>query len=383
MTEGCSVLAFGDLETRRAEKGQTMTYATRGDAIRGSATRRDRRKSSIVVLILLLFAAVIVAAGVGAVPVPVPDVTSTLFKRVPVVNRWISGAAKQNTYETIILRVRLPRILLAIVVGGSLSGAGASLQGLFGNPLADPYIMGISSGAALGATIAISARLPSIVPGLSSVPVAAFVASVATMALVYYLAGVPGKASMDTLLLSGVVVSSFLWAVMSFIMMRSGDSLREIMMWLMGSLSNKGYTHVRMAFPYVVFGISVLTVMARDLNLICLGDDEARYLGINPEHSKMIIMFAASLATAASVSVGGIIGFVGLIVPHIMRIILGPDHRLLLPASVIAGGIFLVVADAIARTVIAPTEIPVGIITALVGAPFFFYVLRRRKVHKG
>jgi len=163
-------------------------------------------------------------------------------------------------------------------------------------------------------------------------------------------------------------------------MMLSGDSLREIMMWLMGSLSNKGYAHVKMAFPYVGFGISVLLVMARDLNLICLGDDEARHLGVDPEPAKRIIMLASSLVTAASVSVGGIIGFVGLIVPHTVRMVLGPDHRLLLPASVIAGGIFLVSADTVARTLIAPSEIPVGVITALVGAPFFFYVLRRRKM---
>lgn len=340
---------------------------------------RDRRKKYIVILTLLLLAVMVVAAGVGAVPVPIGEVTSILLRRVPFVSRWVPRVGRQDAYETIILQVRLPRILLAVIIGGSLSGAGATLQGLFGNPLADPYIMGISSGAALGATIAISSRLPSLIPGLSSVPVAAFLASVATMAVVYYLAGVPGRVSMDTFLLSGVVVSSFLWAVMSFIMMMSGDSLREIMMWLMGSLSNKGYAHVKMALPYAVFGICVLIIMARDLNLICLGDDEAKYLGVDPEHAKIIIMFASSLVTAASVSVGGIIGFVGLIVPHIMRIILGPDHRLLLPASVIAGGIFLVLGDTIARTLIAPAEIPVGVITALAGAPFFFYVLRRRK----
>ena len=300
--------------------------------------------------------------------------------RVPFVSRWVPNMGRQDAYETIILEVRLPRILLAIIIGSSLAGAGATLQSLFRNPLADPYIMGISSGAALGATIAISFRLPSFIPGLNSVPVAAFLASIITMAVVYSLAGVSGRASMDAFLLSGVVVSSFLWAVMSLIMMVSGDSLREIMMWLMGSLSNKGYVHVKMAAPYWIFGIAVLIIMARDLNLICLGDDEARYLGVDPGQSKRIAVIASSVVTAASVSVGGVIGFVGLIVPHTMRMVLGPDHRLLLPASTIAGGIFLVTADTCARTLIAPAEIPVGVITALVGAPFFLCILRRRKI---
>ncbi|NLJ61265.1 MAG: iron chelate uptake ABC transporter family permease subunit [Firmicutes bacterium] len=336
-------------------------------------------KKRLVMLLLLLFAAMVIAAGVGAVTIPVAEVISILLGRIPYVSKWIPNMGIENAYATIILQVRLPRILLAVIIGSSLAGAGATLQGLFGNPLADPYIMGISSGAALGATIAISFKLPSVIPGLSSVPQAAFLASIATMTAVYFLAGASGRVSMDTFLLSGVVVSSFLWAVMSFLMMVSGDSLREIMMWLMGSLSNKGYAHVKMAAPYVGFGICVLIVMARDLNLLCLGDDEARNLGVDPLPAKRIIVFASSLVTAASVSVGGIIGFVGLIVPHTMRMVVGPDHRLLLPSSIIAGGIFLVLADTIARTLIAPCEIPVGVITALVGAPFFFYVLKRRK----
>jgi len=344
---------------------------------------RAKRKKCLAILTALLLAAMVIAAGVGAVTIPIAEVASILLRRIPFVSKWAPDIGRHEAYRTIILEVRLPRILLAVMIGGSLAGAGATLQGLFGNPLADPYIMGISSGAALGATIAISFRLPPLVHGLSSVPIAAFLASVATMTAVYFLAGVSGRVSMDTFLLSGVVVSSFLWAVMSFVMMVSGDSLREIMMWLMGSLSNKSYAHVKMAAPYVGLGIIVLIVMARDLNLICLGDDEARHLGVDPESAKRIIVFASSLVTAASVSVGGIIGFVGLIVPHTMRIILGPDHRLLLPASVIAGGIFLVSADTLARTLIAPSEIPVGVITALFGAPFFFYVLRRRKMREG
>ena len=343
------------------------------------SAHRDRRYRCFVILTLLLLTAMAIAAGVGAVSIPIHDVISILLRRFPGMSKWVPHLGWPDAYETIILEVRLPRILLAVIIGSSLASAGATLQSLFRNPLADPYVMGISSGAALGATIAIVFKLPSPLPGLSSVPVAAFLASIATMAVVYCLAGVSRRASMDTFLLSGVVVSSFLWAVMSFIMMVSGDSLREIMMWLMGSLSNKGYVHVKMAAPYTIFGIAVLMVMARDLNLICLGDDQARYLGVDPEPTKRITVLASSIVTAASVSVGGVIGFVGLIVPHTMRMVLGPDHRLLLPASTIAGGIFLVTADTFARTLISPAEIPVGVITALVGAPFFLYVLRRHK----
>lgn len=341
---------------------------------------RRGRKRYLPVLMIFVLAAMAVSAGIGAVPIPLAEVISILLRRLPYAGNWIPHRGWPDAHETIILQVRFPRILLAAIIGASLSGAGAVLQSLFRNPLADPYIMGISSGAALGGTIAIVSRLPSVLPGLSSVPVAAFVASIATMAVVYLLAQVSGRVSVDTFLLSGVVVSSFLWAAMSFIMMVSGDSLREIMMWLMGSLSNKSYSHVRMAAPYSILGLAILMAMARDFNIISLGDDEARYLGINPEPAKRIAVLASSLVTAASVSVGGIIGFVGLIVPHTMRMILGPDHRLMLPASVIAGGIFLVLADTVARTLLAPAEIPVGIITALVGAPFFFYVLRRSRV---
>ncbi|NLS44684.1 MAG: iron chelate uptake ABC transporter family permease subunit [Firmicutes bacterium] len=348
----------------------------------GYSAYRNRRKGYLLILALLLLVAIVIAAGIGAVTIPATEVLSILTKQIFYTIKQAPRTGVEDIHRTIILDVRLPRIFLAALVGGSLSGAGAALQGLFGNPLADPYIMGISSGAGLGATIAILCNLPSFFPGLSSVPVVAFIASIVTMIVVYFLAGARGRVPMNTFLLSGVVVSSFLWAVISFAMMVSGDSLRAIIMWLMGSLSNKGYTHVKIAVPYIVLGIAILFIRARDLNLICLGDDEARYLGIDSESTKRIIIFASSLVTAASVSVGGIIGFVGLIVPHIMRMILGPDHRLLLPASVIAGGIFLVSADTIARTLIPPAEIPVGIITALAGAPFFFFILKRYKVQR-
>jgi iron complex transport system permease protein len=265
------------------------------------------------------------------------------------------------------------------MVGASLATAGAALQGLLRNPLADPYVAGVSAGAGLGATVAMVMGVPISVLGVGPVPILAFLAALATMALVYSLSQVSGRLPTDTFLLAGVVVGSFLWAAISFILVVSGDTMREAMMWLMGSLSNKGYAHVRMAFPYMTAGMAALIVLARDFNLISLGDEEARYLGLNPEEFKRVAILAASLVTSAAVSVGGIIGFVGLVVPHSVRLVLGPDHRVLMPACAVVGAGFLVVADTLARLVVAPGEIPVGVITALAGGPFFLYLLRRRK----
>lgn len=333
----------------------------------------------LLLLALALLVATVVAAGVGSAPIPPLEVVSILLHRLPFMSESALHTNWPLSHEVILLQVRLPRILLAVMVGASLAAAGAALQGLLRNPLADPYIVGVSAGAALGATIAMVAGLPTVIMGVGSVPIFAFLAAVATMVIVYSLARVSGRLPTDTFLLAGVVVGSFLWALISFLMVLAGDDLRQIVMWLMGSLSNKGYAHVKMAFPYVAGGIAALMVLSRDFNLISLGDEEARYLGLDPEEFKRIAILAASLVTAAAVAVGGIIGFVGLVVPHTVRLILGPDHRVLLPASALAGGIFLVVADTLARVLISPAEVPVGVITALVGGPFFLYLLRRRK----
>ncbi len=333
------------------------------------------------VLVLGLALVMLVAAGTGSVRIPPTEVAGILIQRLSFVRG--GGAALQAewpaSHEVILLQVRLPRILLAAMVGASLATAGVALQGLLRNPLADPYVVGVSAGAGLGATIAMVAGVPVSILGVGSVPILAFLTAVATMVVVYSLARVSGRLPTDTFLLAGVVVGSFLWAAISFLLVVSGDTMREAMMWLMGSLSNKGYAHVKMAFPYMAAGIAALVVLARDFNLISLGDEEARYLGLDPEEFKRVAILAASLVTAAAVSVGGIIGFVGLVVPHTVRLILGPDHRVLMPACAVVGAGFLVAADTLARVVIAPGEIPVGVITALAGGPFFLYLLRRRK----
>ena len=349
-------------------------------ALRGLATPRPVwREARLPLLALAVALVMVVAAGVGSVSIRPLEVAGILVRRLPLVGGRIVHADWPASHEVILLYVRLPRILLAAMVGASLSVAGAALQGLLRNPLADPYVVGVSAGAGLGATIAMVAGVPVSILGVGSVPILAFVTAVATMVVVYSIARVSGRLPTDTFLLAGVVVGSFLWALISFLLVISGDTLREAMMWLMGSLSNKGYAHVKMAFPYIAAGIAALVVLARDFNLISLGDEEARHLGLDPEEFKRIAILAASLVTAAAVSVGGIIGFVGLVVPHTMRLILGPDHRVLLPACVFAGAGFLVAADTLARVLVAPGEIPVGVITALAGGPFFLYLLRRRK----
>ncbi|MEW6227757.1 MAG: iron chelate uptake ABC transporter family permease subunit, partial [Bacillota bacterium] len=225
----------------------------------------------LLLLVLALLVAMVVAAGVGSAPIPPLEVVSILLHRLPFMSENALHTNWPLSHEVILLQVRLPRILLAVMVGASLAAAGAALQGLLRNPLADPYIVGVSAGAALGATIAMVAGLPTVIMGIGSVPIFAFLAAVATMVIVYSLARVSGRLPADTFLLAGVVVGSFLWALISFLMVLAGDDLRQIVMWLMGSLSNKGYAHVKMAFPYVAGGIAALMVLARDFNLISLG----------------------------------------------------------------------------------------------------------------
>lgn len=378
----------GDRPAPQECASETAPREARSEPGARSARSRSRggmrpvwRAAHLPVLILGLVAVMVIAAGTGSVRIPPAEVAGILLQRLPLDfgGKPALRPAWPASHEVILLQVRLPRILLAAMVGASLATAGAALQGLLRNPLADPYVAGVSAGAGLGATIAMVAGMPVSVLGVGSVPVLAFLAALATMAAVYSLARVSGRLPTDTFLLAGIVVGSFLWAAISFILVVSGDTMREAMMWLMGSLSNRGYAHVKMAFPYMAAGIAALIVLARDFNLISLGDEEARYLGLNPEEFKRVAILAASLVTSAAVSVGGIIGFVGLVVPHSVRLLLGPDHRVLMPACAVAGAGFLVVADTLARVVVAPGEIPVGVITALAGGPFFLYLLRRRK----
>lgn len=274
---------------------------------------------------------------------------------------------------TIIADIRLPRVLMAIVVGGALAVAGAAYQALLRNPLADPYILGVSTGAALGA-IAATVFAESIQVGR---PLAAFAAAVATIAIVYALGQGRRGSSSERLILAGIITNSFLSSVVIFLLTAASDSrLRSVFSWLIGDLSGDSRL-LPLVASFIAIGVAVIFLNARSLNLLMTGEEEAQALGVHVERVKLAVYAAASLITGAAVAVSGVIGFVGLIVPHGIRLVAGSDNRLVIPAAALVGGAFLVSADTIARTVVSPRELHIGVITALVGAPIFVYLLRR------
>jgi len=313
---------------------------------------------------LSIEAAPTTVAGVD-LRVPVPDITYT----------YPFSFAVPTIAETIVRRLRLPRIVLAAVVGFALAAAGTVMQGFFRNPMADPSIIGVSSGAAVGAVATIA--LPLAVPfGLQT---AAFVGALLTAFAVYLIATEGGRTPVATLLLAGVAVQSLLSALISYLLLEAGESLEKALYWMMGYLHNSSWEQVEVTLPLALLAFAVLFAYARDLNVLLLGEEDAAALGIGVERTKRILLGVASIITAAAVAVAGVIGFVGLIVPHMMRLVVGPDHRILLPTSALAGATFLVATDTLARA--GPEQLPVGIVTAAVGAPFFLYLLRRREVH--
>lgn len=344
--------------------------------------RRLSARLGLACLIALLFVAIVMATGLGAVNIGTFEIVQILASKVPVLSRWIHPGWPAP-HETIILSIRLPRVVLASLVGASLAMAGAAFQGLFRNPMADPYVIGASSGASLGAAVAVVFGVNLRLMGLAAVPLLAFVGALSTVLLVYRLAGVGRIVPVLTLLLAGIAVSSVLSAVVSFLMFYGDEQLHQLMFWLMGGFSGRHWDYVRMIVPYFLVGTVGISLYARDLNALLLGEESAVHVGVEVEKTKKILVASASLLTAAAVASAGIIGFVGLVVPHVVRILWGPDHRVLVPASALSGAVFLVVADMLARTVMAPLEIPVGILTAISGGPFFIYLLRRSRHQMG
>ncbi len=282
-------------------------------------------------------------------------------------------------HSQILWQIRLPRVILAALIGLLLSISGVILQGVLRNPLADPYILGISAGGAVGAAISFALGAQFVVFGLSSVPATAFLFALAAVVVVYKLSQVAGKASPETLILAGVALSAFCAAILALVIIISG-SLQEIYFWLLGSLASATWSNVVTVIPYVIIGAGTAYFFSKELNALLLGEELALTLGVNVERAKLLLITAASIMTAAAVSVSGLIGFVGLIVPHWVRLLIGPNHRLLIPIAALSGMILMVAADTISRTILSPLEIPIGIIMALVGAPFFLYLLRRRRV---
>ena len=291
----------------------------------------------------------------------------------------VSGSADNETFRTILLSIRLPRTILIALVGAALAGSGAAYQGLFRNPLADPYLIGVASGAGLGAILAMSIRWPYTMLGLLAVPMAAFITSLLTVYIVYTIAHIGGSVPTTNLILAGVAVSSFALSLTSFLMLRSSGEIRRAIGWLLGGVSLVSWDATLVLIPYLAIGLGTLVLGGYALNVMQFGDDQATQMGLNVRRAKFIIIVAASLVTAAAVSFAGIIGFVGLIVPHIVRILWGVDYRRLIPLSILSGASVLLIADVLSRIVLAPQELPVGVVTALAGAPFFLWVLRRAK----
>jgi iron complex transport system permease protein len=281
--------------------------------------------------------------------------------------------------ENILWKIRLPRTALIALTGMALGGSGAAYQGLFRNPLADPYLIGIASGAGLGAVVSMTVQWSYSFWGLMAIPLSAFIGALLTVTFVYVLARVGQTAPITNLILAGVAVSSFATSLMSFIMLRSDGELRRAMSWLMGGAIQLSWTSVLAMLPYLVIGLGTLSLHGHALNLLQFGDEQAQQLGLNVRRTKQVILITSSLATAAAVSFAGIIGFVGLVVPHIMRLWFGGDYRRLIPLSILGGATALLISDVIARAALAPQELPLGIVTAMAGAPFFLWILRRAK----
>jgi iron complex transport system permease protein len=314
------------------------------------------------ILIVILAGVTALAVSLGAVPFSIRDVWAALFGHAP-------------TDVTRILALRLPRIALGALVGFALSVAGGAFQGMLMNPLADPYLIGVSSGAALGASLAIVFHASGAAAGFG-VPLAAFIAALLTMIIVYRVAQARGRIGVESFILAGVVVGSFMWALVTVIMALSGRDLSEVVFWLMGNLFVEGWGPVVLVLVATGVGAIGIYAFARELNLLTLGEESAQQLGVDVERLKRWVIVFGSLLTAAAVSFCGIIGFVGLVIPHIARKIVGPDHRVLLPAAGLIGASFLILADTVARS--GPWVLPVGVITSLLGAPFFLYLLRTR-----
>ena len=341
----------------------------------GRLRQNHRHVVYILVLLGLLAVALVASLTVGAVSLPLQRVLLLLLHP--------TAPGVDAIEATIVWDMRFGRVLLAALIGAGLAGAGAALQGLFRNPLADPFVVGASSGAALGATLAISAGLPWGAAGFGPVPLAAFVGAILAVALVYSIAEMGGVTPVIALLLAGAALSTFLGAIVSLLVLLHDQNLYAVFSWLLGGLSGRSWPHLWASMPYMVMGLGALWLLARPLYALAFGDETAQSLGLPLPWARGAIVIAASLATAAAVAAAGTIGFVGLIAPHAARLLVGASHARLIPASALLGALLLLLADDVARTALAPLELPVGIVTAMLGGPFFLYLLKTRQRQLG
>jgi iron complex transport system permease protein len=317
---------------------------------------------------VLLVIAALAGLLVGSVGLPPGDVLAALLDRLPFLT-LDHGLGEVET--RLLFEIRAPRVVMGGLVGAVLAVAGAGYQGVFRNPLADPYLLGVAAGAGLGATAVIGLG-----GGSAAIPPVAFLGGIAAVAVTYALSRTVGGRTTTTLILAGVAVAAFATAVQTFLLQRNSENLREVYSWILGRLVTVGWSEVLTLIPYAVVAGSVLVVLRRLLDVLGLGDEEAGGLGVNVPQVRRLVVLAATLATAAAVSVSGLIAFVGIIVPHTIRLLTGWSYRVIIPLSLVAGATFLILADLIARTIVAPGELPIGVVTAFLGAPFFLLVLR-------
>lgn len=316
----------------------------------------------------------LVAGGIGSVYIPPWTVLNIITEKIPGINMVGDWPA---SWETIVWQLRIPRIVLVALVGAGLGISGATYQGLFRNPLADPYLIGVASGAGLGATVALLTPVPLFVGNFSVLPLAAFAGGILAVSIAYTIARRSGGLHLTTLILAGVAIAALAGAVTSLLIIRANPDVRPLLGWLFGGFIGASWKDVITILPYVVLGSGIMMIYGRILNLLQVEEQEAKQMGVNVEHTKLLLISIASLTTAAVVSVSGLIGFVGLIAPHAVRLIWGYDYRALLPMSMLVGAGFLILADIVARTIVNPAELPVGVVTAFCGAPFFLFLLRR------
>lgn len=328
----------------------------------------------LIVLGIFLVFSLLASVSLGTAPISLDAIFQIILSRIPLIGPFFASASDSSA-EVIILLLRLPRAIQGALVGASLATSGVVIQSLFKNPMADPFVVGISSGAALGASVAIILGFS----WLGLLPLLAFFGATASAFAVYNIAKTGQGVVVETLLLSGIAVAYFLSSITSFLLYSAGEALHHIIFWLMGGLWASSWASIAILTPTFFITFGVLLLFSRDMNALLLGEEPAHHLGIEVEMIKRMILLTASLLAGVAVAFAGTIGFVGLIIPHISRILFGPDHRILLPSSALIGAIFLIWSDTLARTVIAPAEVPVGIITAFIGAPFFLFLLRSKR----
>lgn len=330
-----------------------------------------------VLATVFLLLAMLIGISVGTVSVPALDIIRIIGAEI---FRLSPDESINPMYSNIVMNIRLPRVILAALVGASLAIAGAAFQGLLRNPLADPYTLGVSSGASVGAVITLFFGVSIPFAGMFTLPLLSIIFALMTILIVLMFARrIDRGMKVETIILTGIIFSSFLGAFISLMIALTGDELRQIIGWLMGSVSMRGWDYIQIIFPFFLIGTIMLLMNGRELNAMSFGEEKAQHIGVNVQRKKMVVLIAGSILTGGAVAVSGTIGFVGLVIPHLTRLMWGPDHRHLLPLTVLTGSGFLILADLLARIIISPTELPIGVITSMIGAPVFAIILMNRR----